>query len=516
MRNITFLSKPILLIEFCLLFLSYAHAANDRLPGPKIQTGIAKISGTISNLKLSEEEKNVSIEIFVNNPVTGEDSKYVAILNENNRFSLDVPLECTTAIVGFNVGTEKKYYCYGYIGLKQENELQMNIVFDNSGDFKIDAKGGLDLAFDDISNIGNAISRFEDHPTWGDYYKMTPSEFAEHELTIGLKERTNAVIDSLPLSDKIKRYLIDGFNLRFLKGRLFYYKKTAEQSFSGKHIEYPFYSDYTAIEPDKSYYSFLRGFNLNNPQYLYSYSYSGFMSNFLSIAAFKIPKIKDMSIEEWLGGVKATIKDVIGFDSGLFYDLLAANAYARQMNDSKEPLTDKQLKNIISYYKNINEDYSKILINKNSELIKSIQRNSDLKVNETPLVSKEKLLDAIIAKYKGSVILVDLWATWCGPCMNAHRDMKPLKYELKDKGVVFVYITNSTSPKPLWEGKIKEIGGEQYYLEDSEWEYIMDSLAFDGIPSYLIYDKNGELKNKFTSFQGIDKMREMIDKLLQH
>ncbi|HPS54342.1 MAG TPA: hypothetical protein PLP05_01975, partial [Sedimentisphaerales bacterium] len=49
--------------------------------------------------------------------------------------------------------------------------------------------------------------------------------------------------------------------------------------------------------------------------------------------------------------------------------------------------------------KNTNEDYSKILIKKNAELIKSIQGSNDLKVNETPVVSKEKLIAAIIAKY---------------------------------------------------------------------------------------------------------------------
>ena len=514
MKNITYFFKPILLIGICSLFLSYKYANNDCLPDPKIQVGIAKISGTISNLKLSAGEKNVSIKIFVSNPVSGEESKYVAILNANNRFSLDFPFECSTAIVSFNVGTETKYYCSGHIGLKQEKELQMNIVFYDKGDFKIDTKGGLNLTFDDMVNIDKGIGLFIDHHTWGDYYKMTPKEFAKHELTIGLKERTAAAIGSLPLSNKIKKYLTDEFNLRFLKGRLFNYKEAAEQSFKMSKIDYPFYTDYTAVEPDKSYYSFLKDFNLNNPQYLYSYFYSNFLKKFLSIAAFKIPKIKDIPIDEWLRGVKATVKDVIGFNSGLFYDMLAANAYVLQMNDRKEPLTNKQIENISNYYKDKNVDYSKILIKKNEELIKSIQRSNDLKVNETSTVSKEKFIDTIIAKYKGSVVLVDFWATWCMPCMNAHMDMKPLKDELKDKGVVFVYLTDGSSPKPLWEGKIKSIGGEQYYFTDSQWKYVMDSFSFTAIPTYLIYDKTGQLKHKFTGFPGTDKMREMIGELL--
>jgi len=338
---------------------------NDRLPEPKVKAGIAKISGTINNLKLPEGEKKVTIEIFPANPVTGEDSKYVAILDENNQFSLEVPLVCSPAIVGFNFGTDIKKYGLGNIGLEQDKELQMNIILDDNGDIKIDAKGGLNLTYDDMMNILKARVQFDTHFTWGDYYKMSPKEFAEHELTIGLKERTTATLDSLAFSEKIKKYLIDEFNLRFLKGRLFYYKESAEKSFKMSEIEDPFYSEYAAVEPDKSYYFFLKDFNLNNPQYLYCPSYAEFMQKFLSIAAFRIPKIKDMLIDEWLIGVKSTVQDVVGFNSGLFYDMLAANAYALQLNDKKEPLTDKQIENISNYFKDNKESYSKILIRKN-------------------------------------------------------------------------------------------------------------------------------------------------------
>lgn len=487
---------------------------NDQLPDPEVKAGIAKISGTITNLKLPEGEKKVTVEIGLMNPVTGEEIRFRTNLNENNGFSLDVPLECNTAIVGFNIGTDTKYYGNASVGLKQDNELQMNIVFDDKGDFKIESKGGLNLRNEDMINISKAQGLFEEHHTWGDYCKMTPNEFAEHELTISLKERTNASLDSLVLTGKIKKLLIDQFNLRFLKGRLFYYKSDAEKSFKMSEIKQPADSDYTAVEPNIEYYSFLKDFNLNNPQYLYCYSYSEFLQRFLTIAAFKIPKIEDIPIDEWLAGVKTTVQDVTGFNSGLFYDMLAANAYTLQMNDGKEPLTNKQVENISNYYRGNKTEYSKILLRKNEELVKNIVKNNDLIVNKTPAVATDKLTDTIIAKYKGSVVLVDFWATWCTPCMNAHKDMEPLKAELKGKGVVFVYLTNGSSPRPLWEGKIKGIGGEQYYLTDGEWKFVLNSFSFNSIPSYLIYDKTGQLKHMFTGFPGTDKMKEMIEAFL--
>lgn len=510
MKNNFFYLRLILIIGICNLLFSSVALGSNRLPDPVIKARTAKIYGSISNLKLPEGEENVTIEIYIYNPTTGQ-SDYKTNLDKNNKFSFDVPLECSTAIVGFNVYTKTQCYASCVVALDQDKELQMNIVFNDKGDVKIDAKGGLDLTSDDMKNIGQAITQFDAHYTWGDYYKMTPEEFAEHELNISLKERANFALDSLVLSERIKKYLINSFNLRYFKGRLFLYKDAAENSFRGAGIKTP--ADYKAVEPDKSYYSFLSKFNLNDPQYLYCYSYSDFIKAFLSIKAFNIPNIDDMPVDEWLKVVKSNIKDVVGFDSGFFYDMLVANAYALQLNYRNEPLTNKQLENIKYYYKSRNEgieDIEDILLRNNNEIIKTLESNRDLKINETPVVAKEKLMDAIIAKYKGKVVLVDFWATWCGPCKSAFTDMKPLKKELKSKDVVFVYVSNVSSPKELWKGQVKVIGGEQYYLTADAWEYILDNLGFNSIPTYLLYDTNGVLKNKVTGFPGTDKMREMI------
>ncbi len=85
---------------------------------------------------------------------------------------------------------------------------------------------------------------------------------------------------------------------------------------------------------------------------------------------------------------------------------------------------------------------------------------------------------------------------------------------MKDKDIVFVYITDVSSPRKLWEEKIQAIGGEQYYLTQEEWEYVLDRFGFDAIPTYLFYDTKGELKNKMTSYPGTEKMQKMIEELM--
>jgi len=516
MKRVIFLTKQTLLIAFFTMFFFCTNGQNNnnQLPEPKIKAGIVRISGSVSNLKLPEGEKKVIISIWSRSLFTGEERKYVTNLNKENRFSIEIPLECNVAICGFSVENETKQYGFGKIGLEQGNQFQMNIVFDDKGVMKVETKGGLDLTLDDMMNMTQALIRFDECHTWGDYYKMSPTAFSEHELSIGLKERLHVAVDSLGFSEKIKKLLINDCSLYFLKGRLFLYKDCAEKSFKMSNQKNIQDTKYTAVEPDKSYYSFLRQYNLNNPQYLYGYFYSEFLKRFLSIKAFNIPEIKDIPIDSWLMGVKASVKEAVGFNNGLFFDILAANAFGIQLFDKQEPLTGKQILNINNYYKTRNAEIAKILLKRNDELIKTLESNRNLKVNVTPEVTKEKLIENIIAKYKGKVVLVDFWATWCSPCINAMNEIKTIKTELKDKGVVFVYLTNPSSPKPLWEGKIKSIGGEQYYLTANEWEYVMGSFGFEGIPSYLIYDKNGVLKLKFTSYPGTDNMRKMIKELM--
>ena len=110
------------------------------------------------------------------------------------------------------------------------------------------------------------------------------------------------------------------------------------------------------------------------------------------------------------------------------------------------------------------------------------------------------------------IALIDLWATWCGPCRMGHQTMVPMKEELKDWPVVFVYLTDITSPLQTWGDMIKEIPGEHYYLTREQFSYLFEQLYHSqGIPTYALYAPDGTLAWQHIGYiETNDELREAI------
>ena len=118
-------------------------------------------------------------------------------------------------------------------------------------------------------------------------------------------------------------------------------------------------------------------------------------------------------------------------------------------------------------------------------------------LKEEPILKTEgdKLFHSIIKDFRGKVVFVDFWATWCGPCKTGIERIKPLKEELKNEDIVFVYITNNTSPEKDYKKAIPNIKGEHFKVSADEWNYLTQKFNIYGIPHYALLDKNGKVVN---------------------
>ena len=115
----------------------------------------------------------------------------------------------------------------------------------------------------------------------------------------------------------------------------------------------------------------------------------------------------------------------------------------------------------------------------------------------TPDATPDKLLSAITAPHKGKVVLVDLWNTWCGPCRHALAHNEPLKStELSSDDIVWIYIADESSPEAKYMSMLPDIKGIHYRLTEDQINAIRDQFKVDGIPYYIMVDRNGNASGR--------------------
>lgn len=209
------------------------------------------------------------------------------------------------------------------------------------------------------------------------------------------------------------------------------------------------------------------------------------------------------------------IDSAFNIDKGILFDIMRAQDITRPIVTQLSPIQDDNLDYALSDIKNqFIKDYIKLKNNETQKQIIANKKNGGYFVNQTPKVEADKILDTIISKHKGKVVLVDFWATWCGPCLNGIAEIRPLKEEMKDSNVVFVYITDESSPLGTYQNLVPTIKGQHYRLKSDEWRYLADKFKITGIPHQVLISKEGKVINPDLGFMDNEQIKELLEKHL--
>lgn len=125
--------------------------------------------------------------------------------------------------------------------------------------------------------------------------------------------------------------------------------------------------------------------------------------------------------------------------------------------------------------------------------------------------------DSLIHSFKGKYIYIDIWASWCAPCVAE----MPASYRLAKKygnDIAFIYLSiDDTYENWLTSRVSKEFLNQHrdsYILSGKSFNYQDYNIRIQGVPRYIFIDKNGKILNADAPRPGDPQIEKLFSKTI--
>lgn len=109
----------------------------------------------------------------------------------------------------------------------------------------------------------------------------------------------------------------------------------------------------------------------------------------------------------------------------------------------------------------------------------------------------KEIFDRVLEPFRGRLVLIDVWGTWCNPCRRALKEFPEQRKELDPYGVVYMFFANQSEDR-AWKNIIADSGVEgdnvvHYNLPANLQTMLENYLNVNSFPSYRLVNKDGSL-----------------------
>ena len=207
-----------------------------------------------------------------------------------------------------------------------------------------------------------------------------------------------------------------------------------------------------------------------------------------------------------------------------FSDLLQANA----------PNIKKDVVSQGKYYLSASSENNELLYNSFIEMSNDSTQTAELTdiYNKLQLIKKgmksPEFFDyenykggtTSLSDLRGKYLYIDVWATWCGPCIAQIPASKKMEKLYHDKNIEFVYISIDVRDRPVhnydkWREMIEEksLGGVQLFADNAWDSKFTKAFVINSIPRYLLIGPDGNIISGDAPRPSDQKLVELFDSL---
>jgi len=286
-----------------------------------------------------------------------------------------------------------------------------------------------------------------------------------------------------------------------LEKESFYYDKMVRLVFYESNLQY--LKDDKSFKVSQNFPDLYNNIDLKNEKLLIHYNYLFYVNSYLK-RKIKEKLKKNPDLDEVITGLETANEEI-------------------ENKAIKERLIFWRYKWGLVKSKNIDKAYQKFNLIVKNKKYQEIIRNKYLKIKKIgkgDIAPTFRLLDKYnssvsLSDFKGNIVYIDIWNTYCKPCIVEIPKFEKLKKRFSKNKIKFVSICVN-SPKENWNKMIekKNLTGIQLFSEKSNGEFFK-KFMFNSSPRYILIDKDGKIVESHAGKPSDQKLIEEIERLLK-
>lgn len=426
----------------------------------------AKETATVTGKITNPRENIVHLSMYAD-LITFEPMQYQVNLKEDNTFTIDLQLFESTVATLTHGNSSIELYLEGGDDLTIEFhgwDLEATVLFSGQG-----AENNYYL-----NKSSRRFKKLSDEQITYQMSNLNPDAFKTYMDK--MRQKKLAYLQKfeaeLPFSSDFMAYA---------KADIHYWWALHLMQYRWEHA---FYNDLAApMDLPETYFSFLNEIAIKNDGAVCNLRYIYFLDQYL-----EYKNSKDVRRNKYGAPIREEYRGAKRFLEGkAMYYVLANEMYIKCKNKDTYSIGN----DVAQFIENCPYKNYSSLVKAEYTKANGLSRGTPAPNFDLVNTSNERIS---LSDFRGKVVYLDFWATWCAPCTYELLNSKNLKSQFKDKDVIFLYISLDTS-MDNWRSFLRKHNpdGVHVYATGVYNSPVAEEYSVRGLPSFFLIDKDGNL-----------------------